>query len=1168
MRFHWQFLLGAALVFCGAAVQTTRAAEPDFVGVLAWALDDAAAEKLKLTEEQRAGLLKIVDEREGKAIGLAVQLKDLPAAERQEKLAPFRLESETQGLALLNEQQKAVLEQIRLEKLGPSVLMDQKMADALALNEGQKAEIAKLLATRATDLAGADEKKARIIRGYSDRKILAQLDADQRAKWDQMTGQTPAEAQPATTEKPETKPTEPGTPSSKPAADAATPAPIRRPTTTKSPDGKIRFNFRFQPWGDVLDWFSQQADLSLVMDVAPPGTFNYTDSRSYTPTEAIDLLNSVLLTKGYLVVRRERMLVVLNQEDGLPPYLVSDIPLADLDKRGEYEFVSVLFRLERLTPEEAEQEIRRVLGPQGSIVTFPKSGFIRVTETAGRLRMIRNVLHGIEGPEGTSTSALRVFELKHAELNDALGMIRQLLDIPADGFASSDGSIRMAIDPASGKVLVTGKLEKIARFDEIMKVVDVPVSRNTSLGSTAIETPQLEVYGITAADAASVLAVLQTLLANNPDVRLAIDPKTGHLVALARPSQHATIRATLEQMQRDARRVEVIRLTRVDPQTAVLSINKLFSADIEGGAANAPKVDADPVSRNLLIRANESQLTQIRSLLEKMGEAGTSTTAAGGTASSGGGNVRMLPYNSRTARAALEQLEQVWSVTRQNKIRVVTPSAVVPALRAGESSNPATQAPGGETLDAVRPGVAPSSAPMPLRKPAVEEKPPAAAPAARDARRPDDRSSAGATGTKRTTAAIFVKQPEGKSDEQADEPVKGQPPAIIVAPGTNSLMIASEDTEALDEFEALLATFASRQFAGGQQYTIYYLANANCTVVAETLEAIFGAGPVASSGGGGSLLGDIAGSVLGGGASGGLVSSLLNLGGSSGGSSTASTGSVSIIPETRLNALIVQASPGDLDTIELLLKILDQAEVPESGVSPKPRMIAVKNTSATQIAEIIREVYQEKMVSANRQRQPSPEEFIQLLRGGGGGSSGGRGGSSGGSRGRNAAADAQKMTVGVDTRTNSLIVAAPQQLFDEVKQMVETLDTATSENNTAVKVVALQRSNASTVQKALSAIAGEKVRGGQVADTSSSGGGSSGSRSSSEADQMRQRIEMFNSLRGGSSGGSPFGGGGGSPFGGFGSRGGDSGGSRTFGSGGFPGGSSGGSRDSSRGSGR
>ncbi|MEX0585502.1 MAG: hypothetical protein WD176_02580, partial [Pirellulales bacterium] len=301
MRFHWQFLLGLALVFCSTAGRTTNAAEPDFVGVLAWVLDDAAAEKLMLTEEQRAGLLQIVDEREGKAIGLAVQLKDLPAAERQEKLAPFRLESETQGLALLNEQQKVLLEQLRLEKLGPSVLADDKMADKLALNEGQKQEIAKLLATRATDLAGADEKRARIIRGYSDRKILALLDADQRAQWEQLTGQTPSDGQPtaptatapATNDKPAPKPAEPGAPETTPADGGPQPAPVRRPTATKSPDGKLRFNFRYQPWADVLDWFAQQADLSLVMDDAPKGTFNYTDSRSYTPTEAIDLLNSV-----------------------------------------------------------------------------------------------------------------------------------------------------------------------------------------------------------------------------------------------------------------------------------------------------------------------------------------------------------------------------------------------------------------------------------------------------------------------------------------------------------------------------------------------------------------------------------------------------------------------------------------------------------------------------------------------------------------------------------------------------------------------------------------------------------------------------------------------------------------------------------------------------------
>ena len=45
------------------------------------------------------------------------------------------------------------------------------------------------------------------------------------------------------------------------------PAPPGRPKKAE----KLRFQFRFQPWKDVLDWFAQQADLSLVirMTIAP-----------------------------------------------------------------------------------------------------------------------------------------------------------------------------------------------------------------------------------------------------------------------------------------------------------------------------------------------------------------------------------------------------------------------------------------------------------------------------------------------------------------------------------------------------------------------------------------------------------------------------------------------------------------------------------------------------------------------------------------------------------------------------------------------------------------------------------------------------------------------------------------------------------------------------------
>jgi RND family efflux transporter MFP subunit len=73
---------------------------------------------------------------------------------------------------------------------------------------------------------------------------------------------------------------------------------------------KIRFKYNFALWKDVLKSFTEQAHLSLVMDAPPPGTFNYTDDKEYTINEAIDLLNRVLLSKGYALVRQDRVLTL------------------------------------------------------------------------------------------------------------------------------------------------------------------------------------------------------------------------------------------------------------------------------------------------------------------------------------------------------------------------------------------------------------------------------------------------------------------------------------------------------------------------------------------------------------------------------------------------------------------------------------------------------------------------------------------------------------------------------------------------------------------------------------------------------------------------------------------------------------------------------------------
>ena len=254
------------------------------------------------------------------------------------------------------------------------------------------------------------------------------------------------------------------------------------------------------------------------------------------------------------------------------------------------------------------------------------------------------------------------------------------------------------------------------------------------------------------------------------------------------------------------------------------------------------------------------------------------------------------------------------------------------------------------------------------------------------------------------------------------------------------LIVASQDRKALDDFESLLRTVLEQTAQSSAEPTIFWLKFAKADVAAQMLNQILGGGT--GGRGGGSLVGDVAASVVGD-VGGGILGSLLG-----GGGSSVFSGSASIVPDVRLNCLIVQAGAADLQLIEQLLPIIDSEAGPEEvQTGGKPRLIPVIYMSADEMANIVRQVYADRVVGADagRQRQPSPEDFIRALRGGG----------RGGSR-EESAGEIQKMTIGVDARSNSLIVAAPEPLFKEVEELVAQLDDETILTDESVEVISIK----------------------------------------------------------------------------------------------------------------
>ena len=194
-------------------------------------------------------------------------------------------------------------------------LVHPEVAERLSLDDAQRIAIQQLLQARAESLATASDADAKAkVTAEAETKILAVLTPEQQAKFAE--------------------------------------APVQL---------KLMFQFREMKWDDVLNWFAAQQDLTLVMDRTPPGTFTYSDARPYSPSEGIDLLNSVLMTRNFALVRREKMLVVMELSDSIPLELLPRVTLEQLPARGRFELVSVMFPLAGRPMDAVLQEVKPYL---------------------------------------------------------------------------------------------------------------------------------------------------------------------------------------------------------------------------------------------------------------------------------------------------------------------------------------------------------------------------------------------------------------------------------------------------------------------------------------------------------------------------------------------------------------------------------------------------------------------------------------------------------------------------------------------------------------------------------------------------------------------------------------------------------------------------------------
>lgn len=344
---------------------------------------------------------------------------------------------------------------------------------------------------------------------------------------------------------------------------------------------KLSFNFRYAPWADVLKLFADAAGLTLDLDEVPPGTFNYYDAREYTPAEALDVLNGYLLQKGYLLVHRDEFLVVLNIDNPIPPNLIPTVELADLPNRGRNELMTVVLPVEGLTATEVAAEIAELLGPQGKAIALNKANKVVVTDIGSNLRRAAELLNSMVVVKGDRV--FRQFTLQHIAPVDADIIVRDVVGLPQRGVenvsaGANRGDSRYRSSPPQ---------------DSRQSSPALPVS---GAGPTTVAVDERTASLLVTATAEDMKLIEDTIKA------IDVPPLEGRVTAA-----------------QGAPYLEVYQLKSADPLEATKTISVLFPGTV---------LNEDGRSRRIHIQATPEQHRQIADMIRRLdGEGGGSQMA-------------------------------------------------------------------------------------------------------------------------------------------------------------------------------------------------------------------------------------------------------------------------------------------------------------------------------------------------------------------------------------------------------------------------------------------------------------------------------------------------------------------------------------------------------------
>ena len=364
--------------------------------------------------------------------------------------------------------------------------------------------------------------------------------------------------------------------------------------------GSLRFNFYGEKWSNVLGWFAKQAGLSLVIDSEPSGLFTYNDTKEFSPAEAIDLLNSVLLSKNYTLIRREKMLILADTSNGIPYELVPKVDVDDLVARGRFEMVTVEFPLGRRLASDVVDAVQPLLGEHGQATPMVAAKKLLVTETAGKQQAINLVIASIPEPP---------LPTKPAPPKKPIPPVFVSYQAPGLEKESTEQMLQVLFPDAKIQFDPNAKVVHAQAIPETHEGIQASIEKMVA-SATGSAKPRLRSYPVPVDRTEELVTQLALVFT---DLQIASDATLGRLLVVASEEEHLEVEETLANLDIPTSTISESVEIAVYPvdEDASEAIGTLMQSIL-------PRAFVIPQSNRIVVRGTEEEQKLAKSTIDQL----------------------------------------------------------------------------------------------------------------------------------------------------------------------------------------------------------------------------------------------------------------------------------------------------------------------------------------------------------------------------------------------------------------------------------------------------------------------------------------------------------------------------------------------------------------------